>query len=126
MHNIYWYFFLLFSYGRPTARNDGNPYMPANADVVVSSPLTHSGLRKMPPEKHKLEKKLRIRATTFNSSTDIKPKLTDCIRASDGDHKNLERSNVRNPGNEVPQAKEPEIGKSGVDAMAANQGPAEQ
>ena len=76
--------------------------------------------------KNKLQKKLRIRATTFNSSTDIKPKLTDCIRASDGDHKNLERSNVRNPGNEVPQAKEPEIGKSGVDAMAANQGPAEQ
>ena len=41
-------------------------------------------------------------------------------------HKNLERSNVRDPGNEVHQAKEQEIGKSGLDAVAATQGPAEQ
>ena len=49
--------------------------------------------------------------------------LTDVAKA---DHKNLERSNVRDPRNEVPQAKEQEIGKSDVDAVAATQGPAEQ
>jgi plasmid stability protein len=77
--------------------------------------------------KHKLQQKLRIRATTFKSSAEYQAEARQT--ASDiakADHKNLERSNVRDPGNKVPQAKEHEIGKSGVDATAATQGPAEQ
>ena len=51
---------------------------------------------------------------------------TNASDIAKADHKNLERSNIREPGNEVPEAKEQEIGKSGVDAVAATQGPAEQ
>ena len=63
----------------------------------------------------------------MNSSTEYQAETL--LTASDiakNDHKNLERSNIRDPGNEVTQAEELEIGKSGVDAAAATQGPAEQ
>ena len=117
---------MCFLLGRPTAQTTATPTCQRKADVV-SSPLTHSGLRKMPPSKNKLQTKTQnpsnhlhlIRRVSSRSSTNA----SDIAKA---DHKNLERSSVRDPGNEVPQAKEQEIGKSGVDAIAATQGPAEQ
>ena len=47
MH-IYIYMYIYLFFWKTHRSNDGNPYRQRKA-AVVSSPLTHSGLRKKPP-----------------------------------------------------------------------------
>jgi hypothetical protein len=92
----------------------------------MSYPLTHSGPTKT-TEKGSCNKSSESEQPPPTHPQSTKPKLSSLhptLRKHG--HKNLECSNARNLGNEVPQPKEWEIGGSGVDTAAATQGPAEQ
>ena len=119
------YTYMCFFVFKTHRSNDGNPYRQRKT-AVVSSPLHTVDLGKS-------HRKKQAATKTQNPSTHLQLirrvsslSSTDCIRSSDGGSQESRAQQRPKPRKEVPQTKEQDIGESGVDAIAATQGPAEQ